>query len=70
MFIWSLTGHSMGGGALLAVVHDHTVMRTDRGWFSIPEVKLNLSFTAQIYKLIRLVNCNEVIVCLHFFVEF
>ena len=35
-----LIGHCIGGGVMLAMAHDYQIMRSDRGWFSIPIVRL------------------------------
>ncbi len=40
----SVTGHSFVLGAFLVLVHDHAVMREDRGFFCLPEVHLQMSF--------------------------
>ena len=38
----ALNGHAFGAGAMLALVHDQRVARSDRGWFCFPEVDLGL----------------------------
>lgn len=38
----AINGHAFAGGAMLAAAHDHRVMRSDRGYFCIPEVDLGL----------------------------
>jgi enoyl-CoA hydratase/carnithine racemase len=38
----AINGHAFAGGAMLAMAHDHRVMRNDRGYFCIPEVDLGL----------------------------
>ncbi|MFC4051470.1 enoyl-CoA hydratase-related protein [Actinomadura syzygii] len=49
----AVNGHAFAGGAMLALAHDFTVMRTDRGYFCLPEVDLGMSFTPGMSALIR-----------------
>jgi enoyl-CoA hydratase/carnithine racemase len=48
----ALQGHTFAAGAMLALAHDHRVMRADRGFFCLPEVDLGLSFTPGMSALI------------------
>ncbi len=36
----AINGHAFGAGALLALAHDHRVMRADRGFFCMPEIDM------------------------------
>ena len=46
-------GHAFAAGAMLAVCHDHVVMRADRGYWCVPEVNLRLPFTPGMTALLR-----------------
>ncbi|WP_433478435.1 enoyl-CoA hydratase-related protein [Spirillospora sp. CA-142024] len=48
----ALNGHAFAGGGMLALCHDVAVMRTDRGYFCLPEVDLGMSFTPGMNALI------------------
>lgn len=41
----AINGHAFGAGAMLALAHDHRIMRADRGYWCLPEVDLAMSFT-------------------------
>lgn len=41
----AINGHAIAGGAMIAQCADLRIMRSDRGWFRLPEVELNLPFT-------------------------
>lgn len=38
----AVTGHAFGAGAMLSLCHDVTVMRSDRGYWCLPEVDLGM----------------------------
>ncbi len=40
----ALNGHAFGIGALTALAHDQRVQSTERGWFCLPEVDLQMRF--------------------------
>jgi len=49
----ALNGHAFAAGAMLALAHDYRVMRSDRGFFCLPEVDIKIPFTPQMDVLIR-----------------
>lgn len=49
----AINGHAFAGGGMLALAHDFAVMRTDRGYFCLPEVDLGMSFTPGMSALIQ-----------------
>ncbi len=48
----ALQGHTFAAGAMLALAHDQRVMRSDRGFFCLPEVDINIPFTLGMSALI------------------
>ncbi|MBF6145051.1 enoyl-CoA hydratase [Nocardia sp. 852002-20019_SCH5090214] len=54
----ALNGHAFGAGAMLATSHDFRVMRSDRGYWCLPEVHLGMPFTVAMNALVteRLTN--------------
>lgn len=48
----AVQGHAFGGGAMLALAHDITVMRADRGYFCLPEIDLPLALTNGMHALL------------------
>ncbi len=48
----AVNGHAFGAGAMLALAHDHRIMRTDRGYWCLPEVDLGMTFTAGMNALV------------------
>ncbi|MBE1535269.1 enoyl-CoA hydratase-related protein [Actinomadura algeriensis] len=48
----AVNGHAFAGGGMLALAHDFAVMRTDRGYFCLPEVDLGMTFTPGMNALI------------------
>ena len=45
-------GHTFAAGAMLAIAHDVRVMRSDRGYWCLPEVDLGMPFTPGMNALI------------------
>lgn len=48
----AIQGHAYAVGAMFALAHDQRVMRTDRGFFCLPEVDIRIPFTAGMTALI------------------
>jgi len=48
----AVNGHCIAAGALLALAHDYRVMRTDRGFFSLPSIDVGIPFTHGMTSLI------------------
>jgi enoyl-CoA hydratase/carnithine racemase len=49
----AINGHAFGAGAMLALCADHRIMRTERGFWSLPEVLLGMPFTVGMASLLR-----------------
>jgi enoyl-CoA hydratase/carnithine racemase len=49
----AINGHAFAGGAMLSLAHDFAVMRSDRGYFCLPEVDLGMNFTPGMFALIQ-----------------
>jgi enoyl-CoA hydratase/carnithine racemase len=49
----AMGGHAFAAGGILALAHDHRVMRADRGYFCLPEVDLGLPFSPGLSALIQ-----------------
>jgi Delta3-Delta2-enoyl-CoA isomerase len=49
----AIGGHAFAGGALLALAHDFRVMRSDRGFFCLPEIDGQIAFTLGLTALVR-----------------
>ena len=41
----AVQGHAYAAGAMIALAHDQRVMRSDRGYFCLPEVDIRIPFT-------------------------
>jgi enoyl-CoA hydratase/carnithine racemase len=50
----AVQGHCFAAGAIFAMAHDVRVMRTNRGYFCLPEVNLAVPFTASISALLQM----------------
>jgi Delta3-Delta2-enoyl-CoA isomerase len=48
----ALQGHTFAAGAMLALAHDQRVMRSERGFFCLPEVDIRIPFTLGMSALI------------------
>jgi len=49
----AVNGHAFGAGALLAVAHDFAIMRSDRGYWCMPEADLGLPLTPEYMSVLR-----------------
>lgn len=49
----AMNGHAFAAGAMLALAHDARVMRSDRGYFCLPEVDLGMPLAPGMTALIR-----------------
>ncbi len=49
----AINGHAFGAGAMLALCTDYSVMRDDRGFWSLPEAALSMPFTQGMAALVR-----------------
>ncbi|MBD0863815.1 enoyl-CoA hydratase/isomerase family protein [Gordonia sp. zg691] len=49
----AVNGHAFGAGAMLALCADQVLMRTERGFWSLPEAALNMPFTRGMATLLR-----------------
>ncbi|MFT4127497.1 MAG: enoyl-CoA hydratase/isomerase family protein [Gordonia sp. (in: high G+C Gram-positive bacteria)] len=49
----AVNGHAFGAGAMLSLCADLVVMRTERGYWSLPEAALNMPFTRGMAGLVR-----------------
>ena len=47
-----VTGHAFGLGAMIVLASDYKVMRSDRGFFCLPEVDLNMTLTVRMNELV------------------
>ncbi|MEY1676245.1 enoyl-CoA hydratase/isomerase family protein [Gordonia sp. ABKF26] len=51
--VCAVNGHAFGAGAMLALCTDHVLMRTERGFWSLPEAALSMPFTRGMATLLR-----------------
>ncbi|MFJ3214104.1 enoyl-CoA hydratase/isomerase family protein [Streptomyces flaveolus] len=49
----AVNGHAYGAGAMLALSHDLRVMRSERGYFCLPEANIGLPFSPGMQALIQ-----------------
>jgi enoyl-CoA hydratase/carnithine racemase len=48
----AIQGHAFAAGAMIALAHDQRVMRSDRGFFCMPEIDIRIPFTPGMNALI------------------
>ena len=41
----AINGHAFGAGAMFGLAHDYRVMRSDRGFFCLPEIDIGIPFS-------------------------
>src|SRR5262245_13156511 len=49
----AVNGHAFAAGAMFMLAHDYRVMRSDRGYFCLPEVDIHIPFTEAMAALIQ-----------------
>ncbi|BBC29198.1 Enoyl-CoA hydratase [Streptomyces graminofaciens] len=49
----ALQGHTFAAGAMFSLAHDFRVMRSDRGFWCLPEAEINIPFTPGMSSLIQ-----------------
>jgi enoyl-CoA hydratase/carnithine racemase len=49
----AVNGHAFGGGAMLAISHDASYMKTGAGWWCLPEATLGMPFTPGMAALLK-----------------
>jgi Delta3-Delta2-enoyl-CoA isomerase len=49
----AMNGHAFAAGAMFALAHDYRVMRSDSGYFCLPEVDIQIPFTPAMTALIQ-----------------
>lgn len=47
--VCAINGHAFAGGALLSSVFDERIMRSDRGYWCLPEIDLKMPFTVALH---------------------
>ncbi len=48
----AVNGHAFAAGAMLATAHDYVVMRSERGYWCLPEIDLGLALTPEMFALL------------------
>ena len=49
----AVNGHWFGAGALLGLAHDRRVVRSDRGWFCMPEAAMGVGIALPLLEVLR-----------------
>ncbi len=63
----AINGHAFGFGALLALACDRRIMRSDRGFFCLPELDLKVAIPRPMMELLKLKLRHDVLRDLAFF---
>ena len=50
-----LAGHAFAAGGMLALVHDHIIMKNTRGWFCLNEVLVNIRVNPSMTECVKYV---------------
>ena len=46
-------GHVYAAGSFFAMVQDYRVMRSERGWYCLPEVTIKRNFSVGMYAMLK-----------------
>eukprot|EP00794_Sanderia_malayensis_P000261 gene261-883_t len=55
----AINGHAFAGGGILAMAHDFRVMREDKGWICLNEIRLRLRFPPGLCEMLAAKSNNQ-----------